>query len=393
MKASKLVSLAIFMGATSAQAQSEADLYPTNTTFRDYAKRDRLLLGSALYVSPSQLHENAGLRARVGGEVLNSQLKKNGVESDMQSPIVSGAVAYGWQDVTFGVRGSYIDGENESTNAIDNKEKFQGGRTIPELAYTFGQYFTAGVGAEITRLSVTESSATRDQFDIGYTRYIAGISYHEPAFEIGAAFTSEVQADDGIGGGAAARASQPGFGLANDPNISAVLPPSGLSLSSGPREGLSSERNVYLPATGTLFVRGNVTDNLSLSADASLAKYDGNVEGAIQLFEQYKTADRLASTIAATYWTDARSRITAAAEYKGGASTKIGAEESGLGYRVANLYGGSLEGIVAINRTAYLGALYSYMRGERNDTVTENNDRYTAKEETNRFAGSVTVKF
>ncbi|RZA17930.1 MAG: hypothetical protein EOP10_21865, partial [Proteobacteria bacterium] len=144
MKASKLVSLAIFLGATSAQAQSEADLYPKNTTFRDYAKRDRLLLGGLDYVSPAQLHENEGLRARVEGEVLNSQLKKNGVGSDLQNPTINAAVVYGWQDLTFGVRGVYSDAENKSADATDNKEKFQSSRVIPEIAYTFGKYFTAG---------------------------------------------------------------------------------------------------------------------------------------------------------------------------------------------------------------------------------------------------------
>ncbi|MES2743985.1 MAG: hypothetical protein V4655_01100 [Bdellovibrionota bacterium] len=392
MKASKLVSLAIFLGATSAQAQSEADLYPKNTTFRDYAKRDRLLLGGLDYVSPAQLHENEGLRARVEGEVLNSQLKKNGVGSDLQNPTINAAVVYGWQDLTFGVRGVYSDAENKSADATENKEKFQSSRVIPEIAYTFGKYFTAGFGAEVSRVGVTESSLTRNQYDIGYTRYIGGIAYHEPAFEIGGAFTSEVQADDGIGLDSP-RGSQAGFGLATNPDISPNLPPTGLSLSQGPRDLLNQDRSVYLPATGTIYARGNLTDNFSLAANASLAKYDGNVEGAVQLFEQYKTSDRLASRVVATYWTDARSRISAAAEYKGGASTEIGAEESGLGYRLANLYGGSLEGVYAISRTAYLGALYSFMRGERNDTVTENNDRYTAKEESQKWAGSVTVKF
>lgn len=392
MKASNLVSLAILLGATSAQAQSEADLYPTNTTYRDYAKRDRLLLGGLDYVSPSQLHENAGLRARVEGEVMNSQLKKNGVGSDLQNPTINAAAVYGWQDLTFGVRGTYSDAENKSTSGIDNKEKFQGGKTIPELAYTFGKYFTAGVGAEIAKISITESSVTRDQFDINYSRWIGGLSYHEPAFEIGVAYTSEVHAEDDIGPGAP-RVNQTGFGLATDPAISTNLPPTGLSLSQGPRDLIDTTRAIYLPSTGTIFARGNLTDNFSLASNVSLARYDGNVEGAVQVFEQYKTADRLAARVVGTYWTDARSRISAAAEYKGGASTEIGADESGLGYRLANLYGGTLEGVLAINRMAYLGASYQFMRGERNDTVTETNDRYTAKEESQKWAGSVTVKF
>lgn len=374
MKASKFVSLFILLGATSAHAQSsESDLYPVNTTIRDYAKRDRLLLGSVDYVSPSQLHENAGLRARLEGETLNSQLRKNGVGSDLQNPTVNAAVVYGWQDIVFGVRGSYSDAENKSTDADASKESFKSQKVIPELAYTFGKYFTAGIGAEISQLDIKEDFLTTNEFNYDYTRGIAGLSYHEPAFEFGVAYTSEVQENDTL-------------------SSTAIRPGTALSLTAVPNADIANERAIYLPATGTIFARGNMTDNWSLASSVSMAKYDGNVQGAVGLFEQYKGADRVAAKLAATYWTDARSRITAAAEYKGAASTEIAADEAGLGYRLANLYGGTLEGILAINRQTYLGLNYSFMRGERNDTDVATDVRYTAKEQTQRFAGSVTVK-
>ncbi len=374
MKASNLVSLFILLGATSAYSQAaESDLYPVNTTIRDYAKRDRLLLGGLDYVSPSQLHENAGLRARLEGETQNSQLRKNGVGSDLQNPTVNAAVAYGWQDLTFGVRGSYSDAENKSTAADTSKETFKSQKVIPELAYTFGKYFTAGIGAEISKLDITENYLTQNEFNFDYTRGIAGLSYHEPAYEIGVAYTSEVQESDIL-------------------SPSATRQGTALSLTAIPNQDIVNERAIFLPSTGTVFVRGNLTDNFSLASSVSMARYDGNVQGAVPLFEQYKSADRVAAKLMATYWTDARSRVSLAAEYKGAASTEIGADESGLGYRLANLYGGTLEGILAINRQTYLGLNGSFMRGERADTLTESGVRYTAREETARYAGFVTVK-
>lgn len=379
MKATKLVSLLFVLGATSTQA-AESDLYPVNTTIRDYAKRDRLLLGGLDYVSPSQLHENAGLRARLEGETQNSQLTKNGVGSDLQNPTVNAAVVYGWQDLTFGVRGSYSDADNKSTDANSNKETFKSQKVIPELAYTFGKYFTAGVGAEISTLKINEEYANKNEFTFDYTRAIAGISYHEPAYEIGIAYTSEVQADDTLNTGAVR------------PALTGAIAAPSLSLTALPSVDSINERAIYLPSTGTIFARGNLTDNFSLASSVSLARYDGNVQGAVGLFEQYKSADRLAAKIVATYWTDARSRISASAEYKGGASTEIGADESGLGYRLANLYGGSLEGVLAINRQAYLGLNYSLLRGERDDTLTESGVRYSGRETSQKYAGFVTVK-
>jgi len=373
MKASKLASLFILLGATSAHAQEAADLYPVNTTIRDYAKRDRLLLGGLDYVSPSQLHENDGLRARLEGETQNSQLRKNGVGSDLQNPTVNAAVVYGWQDLTFGVRGSYSDAKNETTSADEVQEDFKQQKVIPELAYTFGKYFTVGLGAEISQLDITEVNGSENEFNFDYTRGIAGLSYHEPAFEVGVAYTSEVQESDVL-------------------SSSAVRPGTALSLTAIPNDDLVNERAIFLPSTGTVFARGNLTDNFSLASSVSMARYDGNVQGAVGLFEQYKSADRLAARLMGTYWTDARSRVSLAAEYKGGASTEIGAEESGLGYRLANLYGGTLEGILAINRQTYIGLNASYMRGERNDTVTESGERFTGKEETQKYAGFVTVK-
>ncbi len=387
MKASNLVSLALLLGATTAQA-AESDLYPVNTTYRDYAKRDRILLGGLDYVSPSQLHENEGLRARIGSGVQNSQLKKNGVSGDLQTPFVEGDVAYGWTAWTLGVRGQYEKASIDQAGDSPAKEKFEADRVTPELAYDIGKYFTIGAGAEISRLRVTEVNLNNNNFTYNYTRAVAGISYHEPAFEFGATYSSEVQRKAGIDVGTPRTEVGTGLSLTDVPQGISRAPGASLTAFQA-----ANERAIYLPATGAIFARGNLTDNFSLASHVSMAKYDGNNEGAVHLFDNYKGADRTAANIVATYWTDNRSRFSLAAEYKGAASTEMGEEEQTLGYRLVNLYGGSGEATLAINRTAYLGLQYEFLRGERNDTDTQTGLRYTGREQTNKWTGFATVKF
>lgn len=369
MKTSNLLILCTFIcaGATQAAAQDESE-YPLNTTIRDYAKRDRLLIGGLDYISPSQLHENEGMRARLEAETQNSELTKQGADSDLITPSVTVGAAYGWQSFTLGVQGTYINAENEGEGPTEVKEEFEGTRIMPEIAYTFGKYFTAGVGVEFTQLDVEETLGVTNEFGYDFPRAIAGLSYHEPAYEIGLAFTSEVQDDDTLSV------------VRDEPSLS-------LAATTAP-----NERAIYLPAMGTAFARGNLTDNFSVLSAVSYARYDGNVDGAVPLFEDYKSADRFAGKLLGTYWTSARSRVSLAAEYKGAATAAINTEENLLGYRLANLYGGTLEGILAINRLAYIGLNASYMRGERGDTEDASGVRYTAKEETQKYAGFVTVK-
>lgn len=370
MKTTKIISICMFVGATAAQAQTASEgLYPVNTTVRDYAKRDRLLIGGLEYVSPSQLHENAGLRARFEGEVQNSELRKQGSESKLSTPAINAGVAYGWQSFTLGLQASFLSAENDGSEAVSVTEEFESRKVMPELAYTFGQNFTAGIGLEIAQLDVSEQLGTTNDFTFDYQRPIVGLAYHTPKWEVGVAYTGEVQEKDQLSADAQREGT---LSLAQTASI--------------------NERDIYLPSMGTLYARGNLTDNFSLMSSVSLARYDGNVDGAVGLFEKYENQDRLAAKLLGTYWTSARSRVSLAAEYKGAATTAVGAEESGLGYRLANLYGGTLEGVLAINRQTYLGLNASFMRGERDDLEPVSGVNYTAREESARFAGSVTVK-
>ena len=112
MKVRSILGLCLLVGAT-AQAQTSSELYPENTTIRDYAKRDRLVIGGLEYISPAQLHENTGLRARVGADVQASKLSKDGLKSDLNTPTANVAVAYGLYHLTLGLQASYLDATNE----------------------------------------------------------------------------------------------------------------------------------------------------------------------------------------------------------------------------------------------------------------------------------------
>jgi hypothetical protein len=342
--------------------------YPANTTIRDYAKRDRVQIGGLSYVSPSQLHENAGLRTRFGAEVQQSDLRLGGVKTELTTPSATASVAYGWDSLTIGLDASYLSAENDSKGLID--ESFRSTKAIPQIAYTLGSNVTIGAGAELNWLDVKEEGLREDEFSYQLTRPIAGISFHTPQYEFGLSYAGEVIASDELSSGINREGT--------------------LSLSSFTSE-LTGERSVYLPAQATLFARGNLTDNVSLMSSVTMSRYDGNVQGAVGLFEDYKDSDRLAAKLMGTYWTDTRSHISLAAEYKGAATTAVGSDEAGLGYRLVNLYGGSIEGAVAFNRKAYVGLLASYTRGERSDT-DDKGVIYSGQEESTRVAGFVTVK-
>jgi hypothetical protein len=354
--------------ATTAHAQVDASQFPANTTIRDYAKRDRLLLGGLEYISPAQLHENAGLRARVGADLQMSQLEQLGQESDLRTPTASAAFAYGLTDLTLGVQTSYSSATNEAKGPLTAEEEFTALKVRPEVAYTFGANLTAGVGIEFSSLDVREDLNTVNEYDYDYARPVAALSFHTPKLEVGAVYTAEVQ--DSATRGNANREGTLSLATSAD----------------------ADERAIYLPAMGTLYARGNLTNAFSVTSAVSVARYDGNVDGAVQLFEDYKTEDRLAAKLLGSYWTTERSRVSLAAEYKGAATTAVGSEEAGLGYRLANLYGGTVEGILSLNRSTYLGLNASYMRGERDDTESTTAVRYNGKEETSKVSGFVTVK-
>lgn len=368
MKTSNLLILCTFVcaGATQATAQDES-LYPMNTTIRaGYAKRDRVLLGGLEYVSPSQLHENEGLRAQLEFEQQNTDQKRQGQKSDLTNPQIGAAAAYGWNTFTLGVEGAWFNSENSLDNS-SFKEKFDGYRVMPEVAYIFGKYFSIGVGVEFDSLDVKEEFTSTQTFNYDFNRTIVGLAYHEPSYEFGIAYTTEVQETESLS------------------------TPRETTLTLASTDSATS-RSIYLPSMGTVYARGNLSDSFSMMGTVSMARYDGNVEGAIPLFNEYDAQDRLAAKLLGTYWTASRSRISLAAEYKGAATSAINTEENGLGYRLVNLYGGTLEGVLSINRKTYIGANASYMRGERNDTLDSTGERYTGKEDTQKYAGFVTVK-
>ncbi|MFW7378764.1 MAG: hypothetical protein ACOH5I_08160 [Oligoflexus sp.] len=363
-----LVAAGLMLGSSMAHA-IESTRYPENTTIRPFAKRDRLLVGGLNYVSPAQLHENEGFRARFGAEMQQSTVRTGDVESELTTPQGTLELAYGWSRFTLGLGANYLSAENTGEGDLNFEESFEARKLLPQLAYTFTDNWTIGAGVEMNWLDVKEKAQTESSFDYQINRPVVGLAYTTPRFEVGLAYAAEVQETAGL-------------------DANAQRGDVSLSLAAMPTE---LQRAVYLPAMTTLYGRGNVTDRVSLMSSVSMARYDGNVDGAIELFDNYKTADRLAAKVLATYWTESRSHISIAADYKGAATTAIGAEEAGLGYRLVNLYGGSLEGAYSINRQAYVGLLASYTRGERND-LSNAGEQFSGKEDTTRFAGFVTVK-
>lgn len=362
-----VVVAALLAVASPALAQTEDTGYPANTTIKGYAKRDRLVIGGLDSVALSQLHEVEGFRGGVGAGTMLSKIRSGGEEDTISSPVGTVNAYYGWEHLTAGVTGSYLTAENKGSE--DFSEKFQSRKALPQLAYTFGRSITLGAGVEVNWLDVTESGTEDNKFAYTLQRPIAGLAFHTPKMEFGVTHSGEVQDSTTL----SADASREG------------------TLSLAAPLGTENTRAVYLPAETTVYGRGNVTDHVSLMSSVAMSRYDGNVDGSIELFEKYDARDRLAGKVMASYWTQARSRVTLAAEYKGGATSAIGSDETGLGYRLVNTYGGAIEGVLSLNRKTYISLLGGYSRGERDDT--SNADvRYSAREESTRVVASMAVK-
>ncbi len=360
-------------GVASIAVAQDATLYPENTTIKGYAKRDRVLLGSEGYVSPTQLHEIKDYRIEVGAESTQSKLKNSdtGYDSTISAPVGTLMAAYGNDHWAFGLDASYLSARNDSSgvvNAVD--EKFQSTKVIPQVAYTFGQNVTLGVGGEFNWLKDSDSDNEKS-FEYQLGRGLAGLALHTEKMEIGLAYAGEVQASDTLANG----------------ESRAVTTFAAVNTSAN-----TEERAVYLPAETTVYARGNLADNISLMGVATMARYDGNVDGAIALFDDYKSEDRLAGKLIGTYWTEGRSRVSLAAEYKGGATTAVGSDEAGLGYRLANTFGGTIEGVMSLDRKTYIGLLAGYSAGARDDKA-DDGTVYKADESATKIAGMVAVKF
>jgi hypothetical protein len=369
---SKVLSLVIFASAMSmARGQESTVGYPANTTIKGYAKRDRVLIGSGVNLLPTQLHEITGARVGVGAEYNRTDLRfpveQGNVRTRIDSPSATVMGAYGNDYIALGVQGSYLQGVN-TVRDFDNVESdVSSTKIIPQVALTPMKNFSIGLGIEVDSITMKEEFGESEaEYKLNPNRVIAGVAYHNEFLEVGVGYNTEAQDRD----------------RSNDQGTA--------SLSLASTEG-ENERAIYLPAESRVYARANFSDKFSMLGAVSMARYDANVNGAIGAFDKYQTEDRIAAKLIGTTWTSNRSRIAVAGEYKGGATTAVGSEESGLGYRLANTYGGSVEGIVSINRQTYLGLLGGYTRGQRDDTI--NGERYAIRESSMKFAGTVAAKF
>lgn len=340
---------------------------PENTTFRDYPKRDRLLIGGVKAIAPSQLHESVGLRVKISEEYQRTVREIEGDDITINTPQTSADLSYGWNNLTIGLGLKYADSEIDSSGETGFKEDFINRELLTQIAYTFGENITVGAALDHNWLDVKESGDTSNKFEYQYNRIIGSISYHTPKLEFGISHSGAVQESSQLDEGTRVAT----LSLAANSNV--------------------DRRDIYLPAMTTVFGRGNFTDNFSMLSSISYANYDDNVRGSVFAFEDADTADLLAAKITGVYWTTARSHVSLAAEYKGGATVNNFDDETLLGYRLGNTLGATLEGVYSIDRKIYLGGLISYLQGET-DIDLEDNTSISVDENTTRVGGFVAVK-
>lgn len=334
--------------------------------YRDYPKRDRALVGSSKEVAPSQLHEVVGGRLDAAIEVSQTQLEAAGVKSRIDSPSISARYIKSQKRFIGALGLSYMDADLDSKDNYD--EAYSSVRLVPQIAYGFSRYFTVGAAGILNWITVQENpnTAAGRKFDLEGNRIVASMSYNKPSFEVGFTYTSEAQDSD--------RSSQSeiaGYSLA--------MPTT------------DNRRGIYIPSHGAFFARGNLSDSFSIAGTAGMARYDGNNEAAITEFDRYRTADRVATRLQLTYWTAERTRFSTTAEYRGGATAEPGLDENALGYRAANLYGGSVEGTYSFNRKAYTGLLLGYLQGDR--SIQAPGEKIKLKENNLRIVANASLKF
>ncbi len=335
---------------------------------KGYFKRDRALIGGRKTISPTQLHEVYELRLEGDFEYLRSTSKSPSRNSTLVAPTFNANAVYGGDQMTLGFGVGYTQASNESN--IELYDEYNSFRALPQLAYTFQDHFTLGVGATLGQLRVSRLNNNEEagEFDMFWSRPALAFAFHTPKMELGVKYEHEVLRSDF----AQSREAEGGLTLA-------------------PVDTSKNRLDLYIPAQTTAYARGNVLPEISLMGRLGYARYDGNVKGAIELFEDYDTSDRLLADLQVTYWTIERSRLSVSADYVGAATAESGLNQSGQSYRIANLYGTTLSGAISWSKESYLGAQLSFLRGELDETKRDVD--YNFNEQQTKFITSYTKKF
>jgi len=347
----------------------ELGLLTQERDFKGYPKRHRQHLLGTYELTPSQLHEVYGSRMDVSveGGATNAYISGRSLSSTQQSITARGSVG---GDVLTLALAAQTRNFMISRDQSNDRESIQSFRLSPEIAATLEDQITLGATIDLDYLQISEFyGGTSAEARGGYARPTASVSYHTPKLEVGVAATGMALTQ---------------MKHTRDMNESEV------ALAFVGQRSDESVREVYLPAHQTLFARGNLTDNWSLMGTYSHVSLDSSHESVPATFRKYRPEDRSATSMQVSYWTTARSRVSAAAFYQGATFAPAGTEQSGLNLRLANIFGANLEGNLRLRKHMYVGALVGTSQGQRNQYMY--GESFGAKERHNRFLGSLSIE-
>lgn len=366
-----LALLAAMTLSSAAIAQTESrSLFLKTAEDKGYGKRDRVFLGSDQNISPAQLHEIYGARLDAGLQFNNGTSRfANNEKAEFSAPSATVRGFWSGDIVAIGLGGNVSQMEVNSARASRFNEQQSSTKFLPQAAITLTPNFTFGAASDVNWMNLRQDNDTTTERGYGfYTRRESiGLSFHTPKLEIGVVHVTGSQAS------ATSSAGEPvlSFGL--------------LPVSTD-----DAERAVYAAPHNMIFARGNLTDHLSLHGSLAHTQYDDNMTGAKNEFDNYRIEDRLAAQFQAVWWlANRKTRFAVTSNFSGATYAPFGTEESSLGYRDANLYGGSADAIFSIGGRSYLGGSIGLMRGER-DKVT-NGERAVAREERVKLATTLNV--
>lgn len=328
---------------------SAAELITKSRAEKGYAKRDRVFPVSSETVSPAQLHEVYGPRVDAGFEITRSESKLNGLKTTNTAPTAKLRGAVAGDILTLGLAGTRSEHAGKSKIETGPKERVIVNQFNPSLAITIADHVTLGASSDMSWLNVLQNADAQKELESnGFLRREAiGLSYHTAKWEVGVMHSTFARARI----------------HSKDDNQNAI----GFLLAAPSKDLSSSSRDLYVPANNMVYARGNVTNNLSFQGTLGHSEYDANVDGAKEIFADYRRDDRLAGQLQAVYWlNDLATRFSATASYKGATHATFGTEDNALGYRDTNLYGGALDAVFNVGEQAYLGLKLDYEQGERN---------------------------
>jgi hypothetical protein len=350
-----------------------AELITKSRAVKGYGKRDRVFPVSSQTVSPSQLHEVYGPRVDAGLDITRADSKINNVKASTTAPTATVRGVVAGDILALGLAASRGESSGRENTEIATKERVIGKKVVPSVAATIADHVTIGASSELNWMELRQNSDyARERTYDGFARREAiGLSVHTSKMEVGMMHATlsrnRIHTDNFEAGGA-----QQAFLLT--------------SISD------DTMREIYVPASNTVFARGNLTPNWSVQGAVSHTEYDSNAQGAKETFNDYNRADRLSGQLQAIYWlNDEATRFAATANYRGATYAPFGSEENGLGYRHANLYGGSIDAIVDIGSQSYVGVRLSHLRGERDQQLT--GFRLAAREARTNIGTTVSKSF